>query len=47
MIYTVFPIGDFASEMPQDFESYDDALAYGIENFGVRGKDFVIEMVYT
>lgn len=45
MIYTVFPIGDFAGEMPQDFESYDDALAYGIDNFGVRGKDFVIEEV--
>ena len=45
MFYTVFPIGQYAAELPQDFESYDEALAYGIENFGVRGKDFVIEQV--
>lgn len=44
-IYIVFPIGNFAAEIPQDFESYDDALSYGVEHFGIRGKDFIIEEV--
>lgn len=40
---TVFPIGDFSAELPQDFDSYDDALEYGKAEFGVLGRDFLIE----
>lgn len=35
MIYTVFP--NDMDEMPQDFNSYNDAVEYGNEMFG-RGN---------
>lgn len=35
-IYTVFPnnLSEAASEMPQDFETYQEAKDYGDEQFG-------------
>ena len=32
-IFTVFPMGEDADEMPQDFDNYADALQYAEENF--------------
>ena len=32
MIYTVFPMNGI--DMPQDFESYEEAKRYGEEEFG-------------
>lgn len=39
MIYTVFPKDK--DELPQDFSTYEEAVAYGIEYFGESG--YVIE----
>lgn len=32
--YTVFPIGEYENELPQDFASKKEADEYGKENFG-------------
>ncbi len=32
--HTVFPIGDFKNEMPQDFATKREAEEYGKEQFG-------------
>ena len=39
--FTVFPIGDFKDEMPQDFPTQKEAEEYGDEQFG-KGN-YVIE----
>lgn len=32
--YTVFPIGEYENELPQDFATEKEAEEYGKENFG-------------
>ncbi len=42
--YTVFPIGEYEGELPQDFPTQEEAEKFGNENFGEG--NYVIETLF-